>query len=531
MRICLLLLISILSVNALEIGPNYEKICDGKSCVTTIYSYQKYYEESGEIVFLEDNFDIENCLGYDYCVDKNLYQFYLYSSQPSVMYSVGGKSWSFSLNNAFSNSDFSYNLVIENNVATYENILPNIDLEYVYLPHQVKETLIIKEPIPIDSLNNTLQTISFLVDDKYSYEFINEFVEILDENTQIGVIEPLVVYDGNHNLINTYEYDLLSNENGLFLETTLDFEDFNNVVYPLYIDPSITINKTGEYDLNAIKTTDSGPPPFSSCNSNDGTRLALGLQKTTGGTQRDSNRIDIAFDISSIPDNAAIQQVNLSLYVTQEGSVENHNMTIRDMNTDNSTFQICASYHFDMGNGTIFNESVQTSGAGTRHNFVFNQEGMDDLESELSTETYYNFGIHVSEDNINPINATNWIYAPEQHEDESKRPILFVIYDDAANETEGDDAIVTGTLNKLPNSIIHDTQQVYIRLSNGTQQLGTFDKFVINNSQRWAFNYITTGESYTSMNNITPSFYVLEMIDLNTANIIQVVEDFIDETL
>ena len=48
--------------------------------------------------------------------------------------------------------------------------------------------------------------------------------------------------------------------------------------------------------------------------------------------------------------------------------------------------------------------------------------------------------------------------------------------EDFANETEGDIAIEQGILNAIPTATIHDEQQAYIRLNNGTQELGQFDR-------------------------------------------------------
>ena len=64
-----------------------------------------------------------------------------------------------------------------------------------------------------------------------------------------------------------------------------------------------------------------------------------------------------------------------------------------------------------------------------------------------------------------------------------------------------------------------------------SQDLGTFDKFASYNSQRWAFNYITTGESYTSMINITPAFYVLEIEYMTIDDISVAVQGLINNTI
>ncbi len=97
-------------------------------------------------------------------------------------------------------------------------------------------------------------------------------------------------------------------------------------------------------------------------------------------------------------------------------------------------------------------------------------------------------------------------------------------------ELDGDVAITTGILNVLPTAIIHNEQQVYTRNASNTQQLGRFDKFVQYNNQRWAFNYVTSGESFTNMQNISNIFFVLEMQGLTPVQIETLVAQFINQT-
>lgn len=62
----------------------------------------------------------------------------------------------------------------------------------------------------------------------------------------------------------------------------------------------------------------------------------------------------------------------------------------------------------------------------------------------------------------------------------------------------------------------------------GDQKIGTFDKFASNGTVRWAFNYVTAGESYQNIGNVTPSFYTLEMQDMTSGGIETAVENFIN---
>ena len=122
--------------------------------------------------------------------------------------------------------------------------------------------------------------------------------------------------------------------------------------------------------------------------------------------------------------------------------------------------------------------------------------------------------------------------ASKDNVDASRRPRLMITYEPFANETEGDTAIQQGILNTLPNAIINNEQQLYTRHSNNTQQLGRFDKLAFNSTlnKRWAINYITSGESFTNMANLSKSLFILEMTDLSSNQITQRVEQFINGT-
>jgi|SRR3989344_8815416 len=99
-----------------------------------------------------------------------------------------------------------------------------------------------------------------------------------------------------------------------------------------------------------------------------------------------------------------------------------------------------------------------------------------------------------------------------------------------ANEDTARAAIESGINGALSSPAIYTDQQMYLRNSSNSQDLGSFDKVASKGSQRWAFNYITAGESYTNMFNLTPSVYVLEIEDLTGAEITKAVGDIINAT-
>ena len=68
------------------LSSNTEQTCQGSTCVLSLYSYTKYYQESGVWTFLSETIDTINCeQGYNFCVDRNLYQAHFSSSQIKVV--------------------------------------------------------------------------------------------------------------------------------------------------------------------------------------------------------------------------------------------------------------------------------------------------------------------------------------------------------------------------------------------------------------------------------------------------------------
>jgi hypothetical protein len=91
-----------------------------------------------------------------------------------------------------------------------------------------------------------------------------------------------------------------------------------------------------------------------------------------------------------------------------------------------------------------------------------------------------------------------------------------------ANESFGRAAILAGVVaSEIGSSYSpYQDKQVYIRLANGSQYKGTFDKFIVVNSgstyKRWAFNYDQNSSSgFPAFLNITPVFYVWQKYNMS----------------
>ncbi|PIN87280.1 hypothetical protein COV19_00150 [Candidatus Woesearchaeota archaeon CG10_big_fil_rev_8_21_14_0_10_44_13] len=99
-----------------------------------------------------------------------------------------------------------------------------------------------------------------------------------------------------------------------------------------------------------------------------------------------------------------------------------------------------------------------------------------------------------------------------------------------ASETEGRTAIEQGINNSVIGGAIIYTDY-YIRYLNESREvIGLFDKITENLNQTWAFNYITAGELFTNMGNLTNKVYVLELTNRTMANVTSEIETFIDAT-
>ncbi|MDP3734754.1 MAG: hypothetical protein Q8R37_05990 [Nanoarchaeota archaeon] len=107
-----------------------------------------------------------------------------------------------------------------------------------------------------------------------------------------------------------------------------------------------------------------------------------------------------------------------------------------------------------------------------------------------------------------------------------------IYYDLPANESEARNAIEEGIANSVLSLYpTYTDQKLYIRYINGTQMAGTFDKVVVNESQTWAFNYITSGENFTNIVSLYNSSLVIwENESLATTDIAFQIKNLINTT-
>ncbi len=104
---------------------------------------------------------------------------------------------------------------------------------------------------------------------------------------------------------------------------------------------------------------------------------------------------------------------------------------------------------------------------------------------------------------------------------------------EGAGETGGDGAIEVGiTASEVGGTAtIYSSQQVSARDLSNNQFLGIFDKVAVNGDKRWAFNYVSGGESpLTELFNLTPVLYVLQLQNQTNETITDKVGKLINNT-
>lgn len=179
----------------------------------------------------------------------------------------------------------------------YNEILPNIDLEYLVLPTKVKENIILK--------NSNFNKISFLIKTNLELIINNEKIEAKKNDKCIFNFEPLFMIDNNKSINHNIHYSLIQNELGYKLDLNIDEEWLKNASYPVVIDPIIT-NTTQEgkvYDTYISNNTDN--------NKNQYEYIKAGVQKYN--EEYLTHRSLIKFDLPTIGTGSQVIKAYLNL--------------------------------------------------------------------------------------------------------------------------------------------------------------------------------------------------------------------------
>src|SRR3989344_2895151 len=268
-------------------GSNFETTCQGSECATTIYSYDKYFNRNGAWEEIDESW--HSCAE-GFCTNSYYFDATV-NNEGLVTLNLGNQEFT-QRASSFSNLNVTpVSPTIEGNILTYGNILPNIDLKYQYLPHKLKEEIIINQRLV--NLDQENLEINFTVSDFRGFNLEHPF--ICDSNRKC---KPM-----NYTLTNNQVTIIIPNK-FLINETT---------VYPVIIDPSFSISNSSiiwngrvEYDF----MSDSAPNYY---------RISNPSSLELGATESGAALGDIDWNLANIP-NLNINNATLRLFIENSGA-------------------------------------------------------------------------------------------------------------------------------------------------------------------------------------------------------------------
>ncbi len=500
-----------------------------------MYSYPKYYKNNGAWEVLNENF--ADC-GDSFCndqlfsvsVSKTLSQNTISLNENSVSFtplSVGGVNLSHTL---------SY--TVEGNKITFYEVIPFVDVEYYYVWNGLKEVFVIKNPAALTAFT-TAVPLTFISHLNSNFQAVQdqEHITLTTPNNDKFIIKEVVVYDANGSLIERANLTLNSQQ----VEFAIDSTNLLNpeIAYPVYVDPTIQIdfgNISWNGDLYRVDRG-TGNIPYSRTN-NPSDKLHVGRYNTSTFGIEEKHRSSIEWNITILPPNiGSVDDINFTFYVEQVGEDGNERIDFVTQEQNNDFYEPeniteCGSncqFWGDLGNETALLNTSITSSFQSINLSVFTTNLLNSIQQGLE---WWGFGIASlnGETSKKGKQETTHI-SPRDDVSSNQRPLLTITYTPTANETEGNAAIEQGILNQIPTATIYDEQKTYTRDMNNLQKQGQFDKLASYNNQRWAINYVTDGESFVNMSNLSTTFFTLELANLTTTQITSEVEAFINGTL
>lgn len=190
-----------------------------------------------------------------------------------------------------------------NEVVLYKNIFNNVDLEYIVMPTQVKENIILKtKDSDIDKICFCIETDVELILNT------NKTISAVKENKTIFTFEAPYMVDCNNTVCNDVFYELTRINDQYMLNMNLNKEWLNdsNRCYPILIDPTIT--NTGSD--SSIKDTYIYPGD-TGVDKNSQDILKAGVERINGNDI--VNRTLVWFDLPTIATGSQIIEASVNL--------------------------------------------------------------------------------------------------------------------------------------------------------------------------------------------------------------------------
>lgn len=137
--------------------------------------------------------------------------------------------------------------LVTDNTLFYPSIFTNVDASYEVLQDRVKETIIIKDASAIHKFDySTVEqniNASFQEDGSIIYKDQNE--------NNLYTIEAPYAFDANNNEVEVYMTNQISGY-------TLEVVPNENTMYPIYLDPTVTMNTTAVYGWFTVSAATTG---------------------------------------------------------------------------------------------------------------------------------------------------------------------------------------------------------------------------------------------------------------------------------
>ncbi len=367
--------------NATERGGYWNKFINNGTYNLHLYNTVVNYFNGSEYIPFSYNLTPSSDPLFDYEVVESYYNVY-FNEDPSagevVKYVKDGLEVTFqplALNYGNSLSQIEQISMIQavtgnptNNIFLYGNAYGNgIDLQYTYMPTQLKEKLIINSfsdlPAPtqyiIDGGNVTVD-LSFNLDTNVQHIEIDS-VE-WDKSSTVETSNDVLIKDDFGSIIYYFSKPYAFDSNGNFVELSYIFKKQGNnlyivlktphswlndssIVYPVYIDPTISISSDGGGDTYVKSGGDA--------NKNFGSFSLLKIGSVV--------RSYLMFNISEIPQNQKIDNTLLCLYDTTKKIQEinvNHVYSSFDESSITWNTQPCGT---DFDNFTACNLTSESS--------------------------------------------------------------------------------------------------------------------------------------------------------------------------
>ncbi len=384
-------------------GLNWDRECVENECQTTVYSYQKYWNDGGDLIEIDESFhDCSTDEATKYCTNE--YHFKAEADQNGKITAYKDKEiLSFNLLD-FLNQSLVFNPIANENSIIYEDIIQDVDLRYSYLPDMIKEEIIINNPIDLPKEDFNLV---FNLSGSADFLFLDS---IICDNQYFCETLEMEITDSN-----------------IILTIPISFFDNPEIEYPVIIDPTIILDNSSIYWNGYVQRTLNLSTDISEYKrtNNPSSNVYVGTRPAISGTNAWA-RGDIDWNVSSVPDSSAILNITLSVYpitIVFPGSNITLNVTAMDGNSDFYEDNISECYgncHFyqDMENGSIY-ATGSYAPSGIR-NISLGSEALLDFETSLVSDIF-SMGF-ASPSGGNPsIGSRN-------NPDVSKRPILTIIH-------------------------------------------------------------------------------------------------------